>query len=72
MAMKPLAGLLFATTLLWGGETPLWEFTYLQSKPGEHERLVQFLKANWLAMDREAVRQGLFVSYQLLEPVARM
>jgi hypothetical protein len=43
------------------------EWTRLKAKPGERANLAAFITANWFAMDREAVAQGLFTSYRLIE-----
>ncbi|MCU0683353.1 MAG: hypothetical protein MUF34_14130 [Polyangiaceae bacterium] len=43
------------------------ELTFLRSEPGQHERLVRFLEANWLALDHVAIARGLFVDARLLE-----
>jgi hypothetical protein len=43
------------------------ELTFLRAEPGQRERLVRFLDANWLAMDRLAVARGLFLEARLLE-----
>ncbi len=43
------------------------ELTFLRAEPGQRERLVRFLDANWLAMDRVAVARGLFVEARLVE-----
>jgi hypothetical protein len=43
------------------------EHTTLEALPGQRARLIEFIRVNWFAMDAEAVRQGLMVSYQLLE-----
>ena len=41
--------------------------TYLKSEPGKLDQLERYVRANWFAMDAEAVRQGLFVSYEWLD-----
>jgi hypothetical protein len=38
--------------------------TFLQSQPGRLAQLESFVRANWFAMDKLAVEQGLFVSYE--------
>ncbi len=43
------------------------EYTYLKSLPGERENLKRYIKANWFAMDKIAVREKLMASYTLLE-----
>ncbi|MFM7402845.1 MAG: hypothetical protein ACKO1N_01870 [Erythrobacter sp.] len=43
------------------------EWTRLKAKPGERANLAAFITANWFAMDRQAVAQGLFTSYRLIE-----
>lgn len=45
----------------------VWEYTYLKSLPGQHERLVRFIRQNWFAMDSIAIRQELMTHYQLLD-----
>jgi hypothetical protein len=42
-------------------------WTYLKAKPGERARLKEFLVKNWLAMDAEAIRQGLMVDATVLD-----
>ncbi|MGL6289118.1 MAG: hypothetical protein ACRC2H_00350 [Silanimonas sp.] len=44
--------------------------TYLKAVDGERDRLAEFVVANWFAMDAEAVAQGLFRDYRLIENVA--
>jgi len=41
--------------------------TYLRAKPGLRSDLVAYIRANWFAMDRIGIQQGLFTSYALLE-----
>lgn len=41
--------------------------TYLRAKPGLRADLVAYIRANWFAMDRIGIEQGLFTSYALLE-----
>ncbi|MGN6151092.1 MAG: hypothetical protein ACTHOH_03665 [Lysobacteraceae bacterium] len=43
------------------------ELTFLKSRPGERDDLIRFIEANWFAMDRIAVAQGLMRDYRLLE-----
>lgn len=46
---------------------PVVTHTYLAATPGRRDALARFVVANWFAMDRVAVAQGLFRSYRLLE-----
>lgn len=48
-------------------KTVIWEFTYLRSLPGQHERLAQFIRQNWFAMDSVATQRGLMNEYKLLD-----
>ena len=41
--------------------------TYLRAKPGLRADLIAYIQANWFAMDRIGIEQGLFTSYALLE-----
>jgi hypothetical protein len=41
--------------------------TYLRAKPGLRDDLIAYIRANWFAMDRIGIEQGLFTSYALLE-----
>ena len=41
--------------------------TYLKAQPGRLAQLERYVRANWFAMDAEAVRQGLFVNYEWLD-----
>lgn len=41
--------------------------TYLRATPGKRAALIAYIKANWFAMDRIGIQQGLFTSYALLE-----
>ena len=41
------------------------EWTFLKSHDPDSARLIAFIEANWFAMDRIAVAQGLFNSYAL-------
>lgn len=41
------------------------EWTFLKSLDPDPARLIAFIEANWFAMDRIAVAQGLFNSYAL-------
>ena len=41
--------------------------TYLKSAPGKLSQLERYVRANWFAMDKIAVEQGLFVSYLWLD-----
>lgn len=51
--------------------TKVVQRTLLKANPGQREALAQFIVANWFAMDKVAVSQGLFTGYRLLEnPVA--
>lgn len=43
------------------------ELTFLKSLPGERERLVRFIQANWFEMDRIAAERGLMRDYRVLE-----
>lgn len=43
------------------------ELTFLKAQPGERARLVRFIEANWFAMDRIAVTQGLMRDYRVLD-----
>jgi hypothetical protein len=45
---------------------PAITWTYLKANPGDREHLADFLEANWLAMDAQAVEAGLFHSYRML------
>lgn len=46
-------------------EHPVTTLTYLKAAPGERGPLETFIRLNWFAMDRIAVRQGLFRAYRL-------
>ena len=46
--------------------TVVVEWTRLKALPGERANLAAFITANWFAMDRQAVAQGLFTSYRLI------
>ncbi|MDX2208808.1 MAG: hypothetical protein SFV20_00445 [Sphingopyxis sp.] len=53
--------------------TMVVERTYLKAAPGVREALAKFIVANWFAMDRTGLDQGLFTFYRLsenLDPVA--
>ena len=41
--------------------------TYLRAAPGKRAALIAYIEANWFAMDRIGIQQGLFTSYTLLE-----
>ncbi len=41
--------------------------TYLRAKQGLRDDLIAYIRANWFAMDRIGIEQGLFTSYDLLE-----
>jgi hypothetical protein len=41
--------------------------TYLRAKPGLRDDLIAYIRANWFAMDRIGIEQGLFTNYALLE-----
>ena len=41
--------------------------TYLRAVPGKRATLIAYIKANWFAMDRIGIQQGLFTSYALME-----
>lgn len=43
------------------------ELTFLKAFPGERERLLKFIVANWFEMDRIARQQGLMDDYRLLD-----
>lgn len=45
----------------------VWEFTYLKSVAGQHERLLTFIRQNWFSMDSVATRQGLMSGYKLYD-----
>ena len=51
------------------GPTParVVTMTYLKSEPGKLDQLELYVRSNWFVMDAEAVRQGLFVSYEWLD-----
>lgn len=70
-SMKKMCWLLALGALSFGSapaqKTPrTWTFTYLQAKSGHREALGKFVRANWLAMDSVAARQGLLHAYHLL------
>jgi hypothetical protein len=46
------------------------ERTLLKAFPGKRDALARFVAANWLALDRRAVEQGLFTGYRLVENAA--
>ncbi len=48
-------------------QTLVVERTYLKATSGKQDALAKFIVANWFAMDRAAVKQGLFTSYLLSE-----
>lgn len=43
------------------------ELTFLKSLPGERDRLVRFIEANWFEMDSIAAERGLMGEYRVLE-----
>ena len=43
------------------------ELTFLKSEAGKREALIQYIRANWFAMDAVAVERGLMTDYQLLD-----
>jgi hypothetical protein len=43
------------------------ELTFLRALPGERQRLLRFIVANWFEMDRVAKLQGLIDDYRLLD-----
>ncbi len=63
----PLPTRSWAQSIPAGQKTVVWEFTYLRSLPGQHERLAQFIRQNWFAMDSVATRRGLMTEYKLLD-----
>lgn len=49
--------------------TVVYEHTLLKAKPGLRTDLGRYVVANWFAMDRKGVEQGIFTSFQLLEDI---
>ena len=45
---------------------PAVTWTYLKAAPGDRERLVDYIEANWFVMDAKAVDEGLFRGYRML------
>ncbi len=44
-----------------------WTYTYIRAIDNQEKELIEFLVANWFAMDSMAVKQGLFNDYKLIE-----
>jgi hypothetical protein len=63
-SLAPLAN---ARASAEAAQTRVIERTLLKAKPGRREQLARYIEANWFAMDRIGVQQGLFTSYRLLE-----
>lgn len=45
----------------------VWAISLVRARPGQRERLLRFLRANWLALDAQLLEQGRISSYRLLE-----
>lgn len=44
----------------------IWAISFVRARPGQRERLERFLRANWLALDELALREGRISAYRLL------
>lgn len=51
-------------------DAAIWAISLLRARPGQRERLLRFLQANWLALDAELLAQGHIRNYRLLEAEA--
>lgn len=45
----------------------VWAISLVRARPGQRERLLRFLRANWLALDAQLLTQGRISGYRLLE-----
>ena len=45
----------------------IWAISLVRARPGQRERLLRFLRANWLALDAQLLDQGRISHYRLLE-----
>lgn len=45
----------------------VWAISLVRARPGQRERLLRFLRANWLALDAQLLEQGRISGYRLLE-----
>jgi hypothetical protein len=43
------------------------ELTYLLAKPGDRDRMIEYIQRNWFAMDAIAVSKGLMANYRVLD-----
>lgn len=53
-------------------ETPadpavVWAISLVRARPGQRQRLLRFLRANWLTLDQQLLEQGRISRYRLLE-----
>jgi hypothetical protein len=46
-----------------------YEHTFLKAKPQRREDMLRYIEANWFVMDKAGGKQGIFISYQLLEGI---
>jgi hypothetical protein len=67
LAAAPVAAAAAIPAPAEAAATVVVEWTRLKAKPGERAKLAAFIVANWFAMDRQAVEQGVFTSYRLIE-----
>jgi len=44
----------------------VWAISLVRARPGQRERLLRFLRANWLALDAQLLEQGRISGYRLL------
>lgn len=45
----------------------IWAISLVRARPGQRERLLRFLRANWLALDAQLLEQGRISAYRVLE-----
>lgn len=45
----------------------IWAISLVRARPGQRQRLLRFLRANWLELDQQLLEQGRISRYRLLE-----
>ncbi|WP_295680086.1 hypothetical protein [uncultured Nevskia sp.] len=70
-SIKPIAGSSVAAHESKSEVAPnadaIWAISLVRARPGQRERLLRFLRANWLALDALLLEQGRISGYRLLE-----
>jgi hypothetical protein len=51
-------------------DAAIWAISLIRARPGQRERLLRYLRANWLTLDAELLAQGHIRNYRLLEAEA--